>query len=533
MLKKEKLLVGFSLLLIIYAIYYGLGTLPFRSDDGLRGLVAFEMEQTGEYIVPHLWGEYYYNKPPLFNWFIVASVKIIGDWSNFSIRFATATSLLLFGVLIFLFLKKHYQNWKVPFITAVASITTATILYDDAMVAEIDITFSVMVYGIFMSIFIWHDKNKWKMYVVAYIFAALAFLMKGFPAIIFIGFTLFFWMLWKKRFKQLFSLQHVVGALVFLLIVGGYYAAYTSRFSDGPMVMLKRLWTESTMRTVNNFTASTYIFNFFRFPLRLLSSLLPWSIFFLLLFQKGIKDKYKKNPILQFYLITFLGNIIIYWISPGNNLRYTLMFIPLLVGTLVHLYVELSEENRNVKLIDQILFYILPIIPLGLLVVLFMPNYYSGSVWALVIAILAYSCLLFFTAKDKKNIVLYFTIAVIGVKCVFNTSFLPLYAMSIKEKRFEKLVLEVAEKTKDEDLYIWDNCVVNADMILYLGRYRKEVVSRVRSLKKPNTLYIIDQNQEKNLIKEGFTITKRTEFESRKVGNKMFVVKLVHPESTN
>ena len=54
-------------LLLLPALLINLGLMTFIDDEAIRALVALEMKWSGNFITPTLHGEYYYNKPPLFN----------------------------------------------------------------------------------------------------------------------------------------------------------------------------------------------------------------------------------------------------------------------------------------------------------------------------------------------------------------------------------------------------------------------------------------------------------------------------------
>ena len=58
-----------AIFLLLPALLINLGILTFIDDEGIRSLVALEMKLSGNYITPTLNGEFYYNKPPLYNWF--------------------------------------------------------------------------------------------------------------------------------------------------------------------------------------------------------------------------------------------------------------------------------------------------------------------------------------------------------------------------------------------------------------------------------------------------------------------------------
>jgi 4-amino-4-deoxy-L-arabinose transferase-like glycosyltransferase len=56
-------------------------------------LVAFEMKMSGNFIVPTMNGEFYYNKPPLYNWFIYGMSMLLGHFGEWPSRLTTLISL--------------------------------------------------------------------------------------------------------------------------------------------------------------------------------------------------------------------------------------------------------------------------------------------------------------------------------------------------------------------------------------------------------------------------------------------------------
>jgi len=65
--------------LILWGILYlpGLGSLEFKGEEGRRVLPAVTMLRTGNWVLPHVGGEPYFNKPPFFNWLVAGSFKIL------------------------------------------------------------------------------------------------------------------------------------------------------------------------------------------------------------------------------------------------------------------------------------------------------------------------------------------------------------------------------------------------------------------------------------------------------------------------
>src|SRR5574338_939882 len=70
-----------------------LGLIAFIGDEGIRSLVAFEMKMSGNFIVPTMNGEFYYNKPPLYNWFIYGMSMLLGHFGEWPSRLTTLISL--------------------------------------------------------------------------------------------------------------------------------------------------------------------------------------------------------------------------------------------------------------------------------------------------------------------------------------------------------------------------------------------------------------------------------------------------------
>ena len=60
------IVVGF-----LWVYGYGLTSFPLKWEEPRRCLVAMEMIERGDYLVPHLHGRPYFNKPPMQNWLIV------------------------------------------------------------------------------------------------------------------------------------------------------------------------------------------------------------------------------------------------------------------------------------------------------------------------------------------------------------------------------------------------------------------------------------------------------------------------------
>ncbi len=67
------------IVLAVWAVGYlaALGSSELRSEEGHRVIPAVEMLESGDYLVPHIGGQPYLRKPPLINWLIAGSFKML------------------------------------------------------------------------------------------------------------------------------------------------------------------------------------------------------------------------------------------------------------------------------------------------------------------------------------------------------------------------------------------------------------------------------------------------------------------------
>lgn len=237
-----------ALLLCVPALLIHLGTFAFTGDEAIRALVALEMELSGNWIATTMHGADYINKPPLFNWFIWAASRLWGDFGEWPSRLTTVGFLCGFAWLHHRVLRAEWgagAGW----IGAFLLITSGRWLFYDSMLGLIDTAFSLSVYALWTSLWFAGKKNKWGVFFgLSYLFCAVGFLFKGFPAIVFQGLSLTAALIYFDRWRLLFSWRHVAGGLVFIAVIGAYLWAL-SRYRDlGTFV--GNLFVESSKRTV-------------------------------------------------------------------------------------------------------------------------------------------------------------------------------------------------------------------------------------------------------------------------------------------
>lgn len=332
--------------LLLPALLIHLGLMTFIDDEAIRSLVALEMKLSGNFITPTLHGVFYYNKPPLFNWILLVFFELSGKFDEFTARIPTVLALLGYGVSVFLIFRRHYGTQR-GLLAAFLLITCGRVLFWDSILALIDITFSWVIFGLFMTVYHYFSREKWlTLFVWAYALAAIGFLLKGLPSVVFLGFTLLGYFIYRGAFRRLFSWAHVFGGLVFLIIVGVYYAFYLQYNSLD--TVFQTLFTESSKRTVVNYGWGKTILHLFTFPFEMIYHFFPWSLMIVYILDRSVWVRIREDRFAEFMTVVFFANIWVYWSSPEVYPRYLLMFAPLIFGVLLDLHIW-HEERKTIQ----------------------------------------------------------------------------------------------------------------------------------------------------------------------------------------
>jgi len=514
-----------AILALFPALFLNLGVMPLNSDGGLRGLTAIEMVLNDDYIVPTQNGMLYYKKPPVFNWMIVASSWITGDFSNFTIRFPVSVSVLLLGLILFFLLKKSYPN-KVAGMLAFMGMTCGHVLFASSLNGRIDISFSMLILANFLLLHHWYKKgNLWQLFIGTYAIMALAFLTKSIPAIIFQGFTLLTWFIYNRDLKRFFSLPHIVGGLLGLSIIGVYYLLYARTNYDNLGELFFNLWHDSEERTLWNFPIAKIFSHLGLFWPKFLYEILPWSILLIMLFQKNIWQKIKAESLILYSILVIAANIIIYWVSPGNNSRYLIMFFPLAILIPAHFYFSAKADSQLKKIVDSTFQVLIVLAAIGVWVFPFLPDFKGTSLLPLVLFSLILGTIAWFYFKMPMVRMLWMAVAILVIRTVFNVVVFPVATELSSDAKYRDYGEKVAELTLGNPLAIYKNTTINSDLSTYITRGRWAILPRHKEQFDLASFYIVDidhlkMEEEKNVQFEIFY-----EFTTRHAKTPLYLVK--------
>lgn len=473
-----------------------LGVAAFNGDEAIRTWVAMEMDFSGNYIATTMHGAPYINKPPLFNWMILAVTKMWGTFDELPSRLVTVFFLGVFGYTVFRVVRTYFTT-EFAFITAMMTVTSGRFLFYDSMLGLIDTTFSWVMYLLFMSIWFLGKRARWlQLFLVSYALMATGFLLKGFPAIVFQGFSLLAGLFFFGQLKLLFSWKHLAGVAVATAILGlwlGIYVQYR------PMeVLLANLVQESVMRTAVQHTVGSTLYHIAKFPFDSIYHFLPFSLLLVFWADKQMWATIRRNEFVYFNFLILAVNLPVYWTSSQVMPRYLLMMIPLF--NVVGMY--LLEENRPMrswrfKVFYWTLGFMLALGPVITAAIPFvkainqLPGILPVSV-GLTLA-LAVAATMYFV--DKQRFLLWFIAGLLVVRIGFDWIVLPVRHHENDTSIARRDALKMADKYSSRHWYVWDDSETREPAMFYATSRLGYIIERTDKKDIPNALYLVNMRQ--------------------------------------
>lgn len=484
-------------LLLPFALLLNIGLMPLISDEPTRAIVTLEMILSGNYITPTINGEFYYNKPPLFNWILAGFVQISGKQDEFIFRLPTIISLVLSAFSIFLFSRKALGKYDAV-IAALMLVTSARILFWDSFQGLIDVTYALITFGSFAALYHFSEGKKYLlMFLFTYTMAAAGYLMKGLPSVAFQGISLLAWMMHEKSFRKLFTFQHLAGIAVFLLITGTYYYAYlqTNSLQD----VFSTLLDQSNRINDKDGTPLSWSSHLFVFPFEMAYEFAPWTLLLLLLFDRDVRRRTFEQKFFRYCLLIFLSNIIIYWVSADMRPRYLFMLFPLLFIILTKAWREaLRLQTRMSGFIGLLFLLMIVAALLSLLIYPFWKEtmHLPGIATIIPVLFIVTGFSVFAAVKLPQFRIWFLVIALLSVRIGFNAFNLPARYNSYPDAGYRQGEVTTGRLSRGHDLFILGDTPFNHDASFYISRERGSIVRRTWEISDKRTCYITD---EKNL----------------------------------
>lgn len=428
--KKEFLALAGAAVLLVPALLLNLNIVPLYGEEPRRAVVAMEMLFRHNWLVPTVNGDTYYLKPPFFNWILASLYTLTGVNSELITRLPTVLSALLLGLVIYV-TGKRYVSRTFGALSAMLFLTAAGNLFFNSMLAEIDLFYSLVTYTSLVCLFHFRQQGKYLMlFVTVYFLGAISVLTKGAPSLVYTGLSLLVFFISNREFKKLFTFTHLIGILIFLVIIGGYFLAYSKQ--GDVMLYLKNLSFESGKRFSGD-TIWDYLLQMIWFPADTLLNLLPASLLIVFALRKGFFGTLNGNPLMKFAFLMLVIHYPVYWLPPGGRQRYIIMLYPFIIQIFTYFYLEfISVESRKAS----------------------------------------------FLSRLRPIVIVYLIFIMIAARVVFDLVVLPVRAKEGKSADNKMMALKLYELTKDSQVAVYRSTYFPMQCTYYLERLRNEIVPR-------------------------------------------------------
>ena len=210
--------IGFNILFILFfaglIIFPHLGTLPlFDPDEPVYAQTAQEMLHFKDFISPRIYGEFWYDKPPMYYWLVAGAFKMFGI-GEFAARFPSALLALLGVVVVYLSGRKLFND-RAGLLSALILATSLEYFYlSNAAVTDMTLTF-------FMTAALLSFLHKY--YYMFYGLAALAVVTKGPIGIVLCGAIVVLYLVLTSNLRLVKHMNVVRGTTLFAVIALPWY----------------------------------------------------------------------------------------------------------------------------------------------------------------------------------------------------------------------------------------------------------------------------------------------------------------------
>lgn len=211
----------------VIIVFFNLGGLPLLDpDEPVYAETPKEMIAFNDYISPRIYGEYWYDKPPMYYWLVAGSFKLFGV-NEFAARFPSAFLGVICILSVYFFAAKLFSRE-----TGVASALVLATSIEYFYLTKAAVTDITLLLFLSLSLLCFLDKKYYSMYI----FAGLATVTKGPIGFLFPGGIIFMYLLATRSFAQLKKMKLGIGIVLYALFAlpwyGAMYSLHGSAFVD-------------------------------------------------------------------------------------------------------------------------------------------------------------------------------------------------------------------------------------------------------------------------------------------------------------
>ena len=307
-------------------LFVGLGGVPLLDpDEPVYAQTPKEMLAAHDLLSPRIYGDYWYDKPPMYYWLVAGSFHLFGI-NEFAARFPSA--LMGLGCVLYLFCAvRRLLNETAAFWSAMVMVTSLGFFYI-AKAAVTDMTLNLFLMIAFISLF---ERRYW----LTALAAGLAVVTKGPVGLLFPGAVLTLYSLVSGEWKSRWNGKLLCSFLIFFAVVLPWYG-YMVHYHGDAFVD-----TFLGFHNLTRFTSPEHPETnrwYFYFPV-LLVGLFPWTA----LLPRGIYDVFVKRTgreqeFLVYVCLWFMLIFVFFTVSSTKLVSYILPSYPaaaILIGAAI------------------------------------------------------------------------------------------------------------------------------------------------------------------------------------------------------
>lgn len=477
----------------------GLSVRSLWGSEGRWAEIAREMIFSGNYFLPTINGQLYFDKPLLSYWAIIP-FSLNGTVTEVSARMPGALAGIGTVIIAFIIGRRLFEN-RTGLVSSALLITSAMfVFWSRTASAEI---INVLAIWLCFLFFICGAHNGSTLYVISLFgISAISSFCKGpvAPAVVFFSITIysifetilelrkqkFTYFELKKvfllKFRWIFSLQGLAGILtgivIFLILL------LLPVLSTGSWSSAELMWKENVQRFFRPFD---HIEPFYAYFKHVPVFFAPWTLFLIasLFYIKG----WSKKPAERFILLITLGIFMFFTISGSRRSYYILPILPglaLITGKTISDWLG-NFEQHDKKVIKWSSMLICSILALGGICIIFAffdsripshPSQIAIGVFATIVCI--YAMILFNRKMKAMGILLLISVIFIMELWVFNVGM----AVAEQKRTLRPFALKTADYLKDvsdDRISLYQG--YDSIFIFYLKRKPLKVLSSVEDIR--------------------------------------------------
>lgn len=220
-MSESKKYLGWILMLGVYLFFLGNWGIAITDPvESNYALTAKEMLQAGNYLSPQIYGNYWYDKPILFYWEVIAAFKVFGvnEWAA---RFFPAVFGISGLLMTYWFTQKLFNRLTALVATVILGTSLEYWLISKTVIT--DMTLFVFFNAALIFFYLGYYLKKRNYYYGAYFFAGLAVLTKGPIGLLLPGLIVVLFLVSQRDYKELLHMKWLGGIAIFVLTAGPWY----------------------------------------------------------------------------------------------------------------------------------------------------------------------------------------------------------------------------------------------------------------------------------------------------------------------